>query len=264
MKWIRIWPEYIINGTTFEELDLQERGLWFSLLVLAGHSPQPGKICIADGIPYTLDQIAALLRISRQTLDDGLKILGSPEINKIKLNGSGVIEITSWNRYQTEYDRQKPYRKALEKQSIKDSYKERLQAKVTGKSYTVDTDTDTDTEEEEDIKNKKKDVSVLKNPKPKTSYPADKEFLLSLKELYPYTDINQELNKMKAWLMTPKGRGRQLNRRFIVNWLGKIDKPISVAEVAPINEQDRKSWEIKKALEKINWRDKENEHPEPA
>ena len=54
---------------------------------------------------------------------------------------------------------------------------------------------------------------------------ADEGFLLALKAnpAYEGIDIDKELGKMDAWLMTPKGRGRQKNRRFIVNWLNKLD-----------------------------------------
>ena len=125
-------------------------------------------------------------------------------------------------------------------------------------------DTNKNVKNDKNVKNKGIDVLVSKK-KPKTSYPTDNEFILSLKDLYSYVDINQELNKMKAWLMTPKGMGRQLNRRFIVNWLNKLERPISTGEVAPINEQDRKSWEIKKALDNIKWKEKdEDEYSKPT
>lgn len=63
-------------------------------------------------------------------------------------------------------------------------------------------------------------------------YPPDDEFIASLKEnpAYKGIDIEKELGKMKAWLMTPRGKRRKLTRGFIVNWLNKIDKPIEIED----------------------------------
>jgi len=75
---------------------------------------------------------------------------------------------------------------------------------------------------------------------------SDDEFLKDLKTnpVYRGIDIDRELGKMDAWLSTHKGR--QKTRRFIVNWLNKIDKPVEykkpeskIEKPEPINEEDR-------------------------
>ena len=33
---------------------------------------------------------------------------------------------------------------------------------------------------------------------------------------------------MRIWLLTPKGKGRSLNSKFILNWLNKIEKPLII------------------------------------
>jgi len=54
----------------------------------------------------------------------------------------------------------------------------------------------------------------------------DEEFLSSLKTMFTWIDIDAELVKMDAWfLANPE---RQKTRRFIVNWLNKIPKPLKV------------------------------------
>lgn len=55
---------------------------------------------------------------------------------------------------------------------------------------------------------------------------SDEEFIKSLKNNPAYTHINIdiELAKMDAWLSTRQGRKK--TRRFVVNWLNKIDKPL--------------------------------------
>lgn len=61
----------------------------------------------------------------------------------------------------------------------------------------------------------------------KSATPDPVDFIESLKAnpAYAGIDIDRELAKMDAWLQTPKGRGRQKTKGFIVNWLNKIDVP---------------------------------------
>ncbi len=139
MKWIRLWPDYIINGTTFDELPAMERGVWFSLLVMAGYSPVPGTVCIAAGIAYTQAQLAGILKISPDALDAGIERLTHMTVRKLTKNPDGTLTVTNWNKYQTEYDRQKGYRRGL-------------QGKVTAKCLQPDTDTEGDIDT--DSKNK--------------------------------------------------------------------------------------------------------------
>ncbi len=55
---------------------------------------------------------------------------------------------------------------------------------------------------------------------------SDDEFVTQLKnnKAYTHIDLDQELSKMDAWLLTNPARKK--TRRFIVNWLNKIDRPI--------------------------------------
>ena len=57
---------------------------------------------------------------------------------------------------------------------------------------------------------------------------ADEEFLSELRKTGAYDgiDLDAELRKMHAWLLTPKGRGRKLTRQFAVNWFNKVDRPL--------------------------------------
>jgi hypothetical protein len=61
---------------------------------------------------------------------------------------------------------------------------------------------------------------------------SDDQFLAHLKAspAYKAIDIDRELAKMDAWLLTPKGRRRRKTRQFIVNWLNNADQPLVGAE----------------------------------
>jgi hypothetical protein len=54
------------------------------------------------------------------------------------------------------------------------------------------------------------------------------DFIAAIRILPAYQgiDIDRELGKMQAWLLTPKGRNRKLTKRFVVNWLNGVDAPI--------------------------------------
>lgn len=66
---------------------------------------------------------------------------------------------------------------------------------------------------------------VKKKQKPAASLP---DFIESIRNLPAYAgiDIDMELSKMDAWLLTPKGRGRKKSERFVLNWLGKADREL--------------------------------------
>lgn len=57
----------------------------------------------------------------------------------------------------------------------------------------------------------------------------DDEFLEELRKNPAYSHVNfpVELGKMDAWFLTPKGHGRKKTRQFILNWLNKIDAPMT-------------------------------------
>jgi DNA polymerase III delta prime subunit len=55
---------------------------------------------------------------------------------------------------------------------------------------------------------------------------SDDEFLASLKEKFTWIDWEQTMIKMDAWLMANPGRKK--TRRFIVNWINKIEKPLKI------------------------------------
>ena len=66
-----------------------------------------------------------------------------------------------------------------------------------------------------------------------------KDFIQSLKTnpAYKQIDIDKELAKMDAWLLTPKGKGRKKTHKFILNWLNRIDTPVDTPkqELKPLD-----------------------------
>jgi hypothetical protein len=64
----------------------------------------------------------------------------------------------------------------------------------------------------------------------------DDQFITALRAnpAYQSIDLDRELAKMDAFLLTPKGRGRKKTRQFIVNWLNRIDRPM-VGTARPVS-----------------------------
>jgi hypothetical protein len=112
VQWLRIYIDRTLFGTTFNELNAEERGVWFSLLVLSGYSPIHGKLGITETIPYSKAQLSALLKLSEEVIERSIgKLL---EVGKVTVDENSVITIVNWSKYQTEYARQASYKEIRE------------------------------------------------------------------------------------------------------------------------------------------------------
>jgi len=104
-RWIKLWTQETLYGTTSKELTLEEQAIWFKFLALAGDSSQPGIICAAPDIPYTDSQLARIVGAT----EDLLKAVKSKMEHYQKINQDPTgIHILNWQRYQetrTEYMR---------------------------------------------------------------------------------------------------------------------------------------------------------------
>ncbi len=103
-RWIKLWTQETLYGTTSEELELDEQAIWFKLLALAGDSPEPGKIEVAPGIPMTDGQIAGTVKAPLDVWLRSKQRLQAPDVDKIYIN-EGIINIRNWDKYQSEFDR---------------------------------------------------------------------------------------------------------------------------------------------------------------
>lgn len=76
-------------------------------------------------------------------------------------------------------------------------------------------------------KDKEKECRLASPKRPLT----DDEFIAGLKTNPAYTHINftAELGKMDAWLSLPKNKHRKKTRSFILNWINKIEQPLTAA-----------------------------------
>lgn len=113
-RWIKLWTQELLYGTTSRELELAEQAIWLKLLAMAGDSPEPGKVEVAPGIPMTDKQIAGVLHAPIDLWYRTKEKLQQRDIDKITVN-QGVIHIKNWDRYQTAFDKTDYMRDYMEK-----------------------------------------------------------------------------------------------------------------------------------------------------
>lgn len=61
----------------------------------------------------------------------------------------------------------------------------------------------------------------------------DEAFLHEIRQHYPHLHVDTEIGKMRAWLLTPRGRGKKLTRQRILNWLNRCDAPLALPDSTP-------------------------------
>lgn len=105
-RWIKLWTQETLHGTTLKELEPDERAVWFEALCAAGDSVKPGFICVDEDTGLTDKQLASLFKVPMELLKRALTKLQSEAVHKIKLNHDGIIEICNWERYQSDERRE--------------------------------------------------------------------------------------------------------------------------------------------------------------
>lgn len=106
--WRKSWSYDNIFGSSRFDFDAAQRGVWNDLLDLADISRvKRGLISPAEGQAYTHAYIAGILNVPLELLNATIALCIKKE--RVIENGSG-IGIVNWNKYQSDYDRQKPYR----------------------------------------------------------------------------------------------------------------------------------------------------------
>ena len=165
MRWIRLWTEETLTGTTFSELNAAQRGVWFSLLVLAGRAPNEGRVELRKGIGYRLEHLAFDLQVEPDVLNDA--ILRLIEVGKVRTlprhsaytKVNVRLTIAKWGQYQTEYAK---YRKGKRNKEIGVGY---TSGHTSRGLSTTDSDIDSDSDQDLDTTIEKRDIASLIQPK---------------------------------------------------------------------------------------------------
>lgn len=105
--WVKIYVNECLEGTIRFDFTPAERGVWYDLILLAGRCRIPGLIAANENAPYPHSYIAGLLNIDQGLFETTLE--KCKKSNRILENSEG-IKLINWEHYQSEYERQKPYR----------------------------------------------------------------------------------------------------------------------------------------------------------
>lgn len=106
--WIKLWVDQCLRGSMIAELTPEQRWTFIGLLLLAGDSEIPGTIYRRkdeDGnlLGYTNAVLADTLGIPEDSVAPDLTRMA--EKGKIEMDHRGVISISNWAKYQSDYDR---------------------------------------------------------------------------------------------------------------------------------------------------------------
>lgn len=107
-KWIKVFCYETLHGSICYQLTDEEQAVWIKLLCFAGLCGNDGVIADHDLRPFPDAFIIHEIHTSQELFTstvDKCKAEG-----RISVNGGGAITITNWQRYQSEYERQKKYR----------------------------------------------------------------------------------------------------------------------------------------------------------
>jgi len=91
-------------------------------------------------------------------------------------------------------------------------------------------------------------ASFGKNQKKPTRHPKTvSDFVEEIKKskAYSHLNIDEQIEKIKIWLLKPENKGKQLTSARILNWLNKEPKPLEVSDGKPPTDVvKRRLWEL--------------------
>lgn len=107
--WVKLHINGMLNGSVRYQLKPDERATWVDLLCFAGLGAEPGTISDNDLRPYPHKFLANRFNITAKLLESTInKCIQEGRITEDEQG----IHITNWPDYQSEYQRQKPYRES--------------------------------------------------------------------------------------------------------------------------------------------------------
>jgi len=117
--WVKMWVNESLEGTIRFDFTPAERGVWYDLILMAGRCRVPGVISANENTPYPHSYIAGVLNVDLELLKTTIKkCIASGRIEDTKQG----LKLTNWEHYQSEYERQKPYRQQKEKADDPDKF----------------------------------------------------------------------------------------------------------------------------------------------
>jgi hypothetical protein len=155
-SWVKLWVNEWLDGTTRFEMTDSQRAFWVDLLAMAGRSRFPGIICAGQingkFIGYPINKFQSLMS-EPMDVEETLSLFERTGKITIEVTQSEPVkllrvDLCNWNKFQSEYQRQKPYRLQPELQQSdtqSDTQSDKTEVEV---EVEVDSDTETETDSE--------------------------------------------------------------------------------------------------------------------
>lgn len=115
--WVKFYVTQCLHGSIRYQLSPAERSVWYDLIIFSATCAIPGLICDSDKRSFPHEFIANRLNVPLELLEVTLK--KCREEGRISENSDG-IKVVNFEAYQSEYQRQKPYRDKKRKQGDDD------------------------------------------------------------------------------------------------------------------------------------------------
>lgn len=98
MKWVKLHTLEWLEGSIRVDLTPPERSIWADLLAMAGLCRREGHIERSQGIPYSVDDLAARFTVPVELVQSTLNKCVAE--GRMQRNGDGTFTITNWPKYQ--------------------------------------------------------------------------------------------------------------------------------------------------------------------
>lgn len=212
------WFKHMVNTVNDEKIaDLIDRcGIegygyyWRVLEVIADQMDKTDKCEVV----YSMSQWGRLLYSHPNKVRHVVDVMG--DIGLIRSTRDGdKLRVTSPNllKYRDEYSKKSGHSP------------DKLR---TNSGLRTEAETDTEVQTETDTEKKTEVVTPTPKPKAKKQVLSDDEWLDKLRNdpTYSHVDIDTEYGKAQNWC---EERRRQCTRRFFINWLNRIEKPMNAS-----------------------------------
>jgi uncharacterized protein YdaU (DUF1376 family) len=213
----QFYPKQYLADDNVLLMDWTARGMHLHLMCIAWQQPQP----------CTLPDDDAILRKWCEEPQDWER-LKAQIFRAWKLRNGRWVQDGLRREYQKQREFSKSRQRAAKARWEKDSDAHALH--MQSKCNALQSSSSSSSSE---LKKKKEEKRAgSSSPTPAASrkvFLADEEFIQALKAnpAYQGIDIDIELAKIDAWLLTARGQRKKKTRTFVVNWLNTIERPLS-------------------------------------
>jgi uncharacterized protein YdaU (DUF1376 family) len=192
-------------------LSLQARGAWIDLLCVMWRSPERGNLTL------TYVDYSRIFGTSVDQTKAAISELVEKKICDAVTNGNGTVTLINRRMAREEKERESTRYRV---------HKFRNKECNAGSNANV-TPPSSSSSSSSSSKHKKKIARSVKM--------ADDEFVKVLKQnpAYEGIDIDREIGKLDAWLLTSRGRGKKRTQQRLVNWLNRAEQPMGKSDYIP-------------------------------